>query len=114
MDRHWLPGLVEWLQTRRDLSISARQTTLGYDHGEGFDMNRIAQELDEKLRTLNPPRARYLESLVREALGRAEQADLGDSSFSWPVGYFDQTAGALSGENFERPPQGELPRRDDW
>ena len=77
-------------------------------------MNRIAQELDEKLRTLDPPRAQYLESLVREALGRAERDELGDASSGWPAGYFDQTAGALSGEDFERPPQGELPCRDNW
>ena len=32
----------------------------------------------------------------------------------WPPHYFDQTAGALSGEAFERPPQGELPQRDHW
>ena len=77
-------------------------------------MNRIAQELDEKLRTLDPPRAQYLESLVREALGRAEQADVGGSLSGWPPGYFDQTAGALSDEDFKRPPQGDLPCRDDW
>ncbi len=77
-------------------------------------MNRIAHELDEKLRTLDPLRARYLESLVREALGRAERDAVDDSSSGWPAGYFDQTAGALSAEDFERPPQGELPCRDDW
>lgn len=32
----------------------------------------------------------------------------------WPDGYFEQTAGALAGEEFDRPPQGELPSRDDW
>lgn len=74
-------------------------------------MNRLAQQLDEKLRTLNPARAQYLESLVREALDRAE---LGDSASGWPTGYFEQTCGVLAGEDFERPPQGEFPRRDDW
>jgi hypothetical protein len=33
---------------------------------------------------------------------------------NWPPGYFEQTAGALAGERFERPPQGELPVRKDW
>jgi Protein of unknown function DUF104/Protein of unknown function (DUF3696) len=33
---------------------------------------------------------------------------------AWPAGYFDQTAGVLAGENFERPPQGQLPERDIW
>jgi hypothetical protein len=32
----------------------------------------------------------------------------------WPTDYFEQTAGALSGEKIERPPQAELPRREDW
>ncbi len=35
-------------------------------------------------------------------------------SRGWPDGYFEQTAGALAGEEFERPPQGELPSRDNW
>jgi hypothetical protein len=33
---------------------------------------------------------------------------------TWPIGYFEQTAGALSDEEFERPPQGNLPQRDSW
>ena len=32
----------------------------------------------------------------------------------WPPNYFDQTAGALAGEDFERPPQGDVPRRENW
>ncbi len=32
----------------------------------------------------------------------------------WPPNYFEQTAEALAGENFERPPQGILPGRDVW
>ena len=77
-------------------------------------MNQLAQTLDEKLRTLDPARARILESLVRDALRRAEQDQLGDTPSGWPAGYFEQTAGALAGEEFERPPQGDLPVRDDW
>ena len=50
---------------------------------------------------------------VREALERAEK-DETDSGSGWPEGYFEQTAGALAGEDFERPPQGELPSRDEW
>ena len=78
------------------------------------DMNRLAEQLDEKLRTLDPPRAQYLESLVRKAFDRAEQDELCDSESRWPAGYFEQTVGALAGEKFERPTQGDLPRRDDW
>lgn len=77
-------------------------------------MNRLAEQLDEKLRTLDPPRAQYLESLVRKAFDRAEQDELCDLECGWPAGYFEQTAGALAGEDFERSPQAELPHRDDW
>jgi hypothetical protein len=33
---------------------------------------------------------------------------------TWPVDYFEQTAGSLAKEQFERPPQGEFPKRDEW
>jgi predicted DNA-binding antitoxin AbrB/MazE fold protein len=33
---------------------------------------------------------------------------------AWPERYFERTAGALAGEDFERPPQGELPAREAW
>ena len=32
----------------------------------------------------------------------------------WPEGYFQQTAGALEGEPMQRPPQGDLPARENW
>ena len=50
---------------------------------------------------------------VAESLDGAEKNEMNSGSV-WPVGYFEQTAGALAGEGFERPPQGELPSRDDW
>ena len=71
-------------------------------------MNRLAEQLDEKLRTLDPAQARYLESVVREALAKVQQAS------GWPAGYFEQTSGALAGEEFERAPQGDAPSRSDW
>ena len=33
---------------------------------------------------------------------------------TWPPGYFEQTAGVLVGEDFERPLQGDLPVRENW
>jgi len=71
-------------------------------------MNRIAEELDEVLRTLDPARAQYLEGVVRAGLDQVQQG------MGWPPGYFEQTAGSLVGEQFERPPQGQLPRHADW
>jgi hypothetical protein len=35
-------------------------------------------------------------------------------STTWPPNYFDQTAGALEGEDFQRPAQGDLPQRENW
>ena len=32
----------------------------------------------------------------------------------WPSNFFEQTAGALAGEHFERPSQGDLPQRESW
>ena len=77
-------------------------------------MNRLAQQLDEKLRALDPQRASELESRVREALQQVEQDAADDRRSGWPVGYFDDTAGKLAGEEFQRPEQGELPQRDSW
>jgi hypothetical protein len=37
-----------------------------------------------------------------------------EQSATWPPKYFDQTAGALEGQDFERPAQGELPQRENW
>ena len=77
-------------------------------------MTQLAEELDARLRTLDPFQARYLEALVRDALFRAEQMAVIPSGGDWPPGYFERTAGVLAGEEFERPPQGELPTRDEW
>ena len=43
-----------------------------------------------------------------------EQDPMGKQCSDWPVGYFDETAGKLAGEEFERPEQGDLPQRDAW
>lgn len=37
-----------------------------------------------------------------------------DQPEGWPPNYFEQTSGSFAGEQIERPPQGELARRDDW
>jgi predicted DNA-binding antitoxin AbrB/MazE fold protein len=33
---------------------------------------------------------------------------------AWPPDYFEQTAGAFAGEEFERPSQGEDTQRENW
>ena len=73
-------------------------------------MSSIAQELDQQMRILDPATARRVEQLVRDALALAKTARSG----AWPAGYFEQTAGALAGEQFERPDQGTLEQREVW
>lgn len=55
-------------------------------------MNQIAEQLDEKLRTLEPARAQYLESLVRNAIDRVERGEWNEAAPGWPAGYFEETA----------------------
>lgn len=87
-------------------------------------MNRIAVELDEKLKSLDRQRAEALARKVREAI---EQSDAAESEFAnpnvdpmlgvengWPVGYFSSTAGMFADEPFERPSQGETPEARTW
>jgi hypothetical protein len=91
---------------------------------EDETMNRIAVELDEKLKSLDERRADALVRKVREAI---EQADAIDTGFvnpdidpmlgvenGWPVGYFASTAGMFADEPFERPDQGEMPEAKTW
>ena len=37
-----------------------------------------------------------------------------EAVLAWPTGYFERTAAALAGEDFERPPQGDFPARETW
>ena len=78
-------------------------------------MLAIAEALDERLRNLPPQRACYLETLVRDALAlvSVESVDIAPTS-TWPLGYFDQTAGSFACERLERPPQGSLEVRTSW
>jgi hypothetical protein len=73
-------------------------------------MSSIAQELDKEMSTLDPATARRVEQLIRDALALAKTAKSG----AWPAGYFEQTAGALAGEQFERPEQGTVEQRETW
>ena len=75
-------------------------------------MSTIAQELDSQLAKLDPQTARRVEQLVRDTLALAAHHERGADV--WPEGYFKETSGALAGEKFERPDQGELDQRDIW
>ena len=77
-------------------------------------MMTVSEELAEALRRLGPHQAQTLERLVRDAVALAEQSASQNGQATWPANYFEQTAGALAGQEFERPEQGPLPCRDDW
>ncbi len=66
-------------------------------------MNKVAQELDQRLQQLDPATAKHVERLVLDALALA--AGTTANPAQWPEGYFERTAGALAGEQMERPAQ---------
>ena len=83
----------------------------------------------ERLSDMNQPIPAIFESGVFRPLERVDlpagtHADViprdvssnrqGNGEVPWPADYFALTAGAFSGEKFERPDQGNMPRRDSW
>lgn len=74
-------------------------------------MTAIAAELDRKLQSLDPETAAYVERLVREAL---QQADTKAAEANWPPGFWNMVRADWGDEPFERPPQGEFEKREDW
>ncbi len=85
---------------------------------EGKSMNRIAEVLEAKLQTLDEARAAELARRVQAVIDAMDLHQPIDPMLGvdngYPVGYFAETAGALAGEDFDRPDQGELQDRDDW
>lgn len=81
-------------------------------------MNRIAEELNAKLETLDSQQAERLARMVRDAMQAIDTRPPIDPMLGvengYPVGYFAETAGAFADEPFERPPQGELPPPKVW
>ena len=75
-------------------------------------MNAIAVELDQKLQSLDPDTAASVEQLVRDALHLADRKKNG--SQTWPVGFWQQIRADWGSEPFERPPQGDFEKREDW
>ena len=47
-------------------------------------------------------------------LVRLEVLPRADAFTGWPVPYFEETAGVLEGEPFDRPTQGETPKPASW
>ena len=81
-------------------------------------MNRIAQELDDKLESLDENHVAELARYVRKTIEfyeakRSESRNRGVAN-GYPPGYFDEFEGVFADEPFERAPQGELPEPKDW
>ena len=79
-------------------------------------MSPIVRELDARLHALDAQTARMVEQLVRDALQLAGEKNTrsapAKNGAGWPDQYFERTAGALAGENFDRPSQGDLEQRE--
>lgn len=63
---------------------------------------------------LNLPEGTELALTIEADVAAKPVASPAREATSWPAQYFEQTAGSLANENFERPSQGELPKRDAW
>ena len=77
-----------------------------------MSMHSVAEELDRKLTEMDRATAEHVERLVRDALCLAQTRD--KPLASWPEGYFERTAGALSGERLERAEQETTATREVW
>ncbi len=78
-------------------------------------MTAIAVELDQKLRELDPKTAASVEQLVRDALQLAEHKARSDAAASVSHrAHIERFAGIWAGDDFERPPQGEYEKREEW
>jgi hypothetical protein len=80
-------------------------------------MTAIAIELDKKLQSLDPETAASVEQLVRDALQLAERkpdASRNPDAIAAHRAHVAKFAGIWAGDDFERPPQGEFEKREEW
>jgi len=77
-------------------------------------MSAISEQLDAKLKTLDAKAASSLEKLVRDALELVDTQCGADRPDRLPPDFFARIASEFGGEPFERPPQGELEKREGW
>lgn len=81
-------------------------------------MTDLALEVDRVLSSLAPIARRNFEHEVRLLLKRAEVKSPWDGvpldAKGYPIGYFEQTAGALAGEPFDEPEELPMQVREDW
>ena len=80
-------------------------------------MNAIAVELDQKLQSLDPETAASVEQRVRDALqwaGKKSAPTQARAASTTHRAHIAKFAGLWAEDDFERPPQGEFEKREDW
>jgi hypothetical protein len=77
-------------------------------------MTAIAAQLEAKLETLDVRAKTSLEKLVRDALELADAQDVSQRPDRLPPDFFTRIAAEFGREPFERPPQGEFDKREEW
>ena len=77
-------------------------------------MTAIAEQLDAKLNSLDGRAASSLAKLVRDSLEMVEFSNGISRSERLPVEFFSRIAREFGSEPFERPPQGEFEKREEW
>ena len=77
-------------------------------------MTTIAEQLDAKLNSLDAKAAASLEKLVRDALEVVESSNGTSRSDGLPLKFFSRIAREFGSEPFDRPPQGEFEKREEW
>ena len=77
-------------------------------------MSAISEQLDAKLKMLDPKAAFSLEKLVRDALELVETQNGAARTGRLPPDFFARIAVEFGGEPFERPSQGDFEKREGW
>ena len=80
-------------------------------------MKTIAPELDQRLQQLDPVTAASVEQLVRDALRLAEGKSApmtNDEAVAAHRAHIARFVGMWADDDFERPPQGEFEKREEW
>lgn len=77
-------------------------------------MTAIAEQLEKRLKTLDVRAASSLEKLVRDALELVESQHGISQSDSLPPDFFTRISEEFGSDPFDRPPQGEFEKRQEW
>jgi glutathionylspermidine synthase len=75
-------------------------------------VSSIALELEAALKTLPPVKAQAVEQEIRRVLAGATGAEVPRKESHRE--FIERMAGSFGNEPFERPPQGEFEKREEW